>query len=156
MLFRLTKLGVAVGLLAGVWGLSKIRETDSRVWMRPVGSAPGPVKITRFYASTGLVTPGQKAVLCYGVENARSVRISPALDGVYPSPNRCLDIVPEHTTHYTLLAEGYDGHVATQSFTVSVQKLPIMQQNLHYAVVGPRYLWWARATSGSPASPTAG
>jgi len=26
--------------------------------------------------------------------------------------------VPEHTTHYTLLAEGFDGTVAARSFTL--------------------------------------
>jgi hypothetical protein len=29
--------------------------------------------------------------------------------------------VPEHTTHYTLLAEGYDGAVATKSITLQVE-----------------------------------
>jgi hypothetical protein len=63
-------------------------------------------------------------MLCYGVENAKSVRISPMLRGVYPSPNHCLEIVPEHTTHYTLLAEGYDGTVDARSLTLPVQAFP--------------------------------
>ena len=80
----------------------------------------GPVRILEFYASVGAILPGERAMLCYGVENAKSVRISPILRGVYPSSNHCLEIVPEHTTHYTLLAEGYDGVVATKSFTLQV------------------------------------
>jgi hypothetical protein len=40
---------------------------------------------------------------------------------VYFAPNHCLETVPEHTTHYTLLAEGYDGAVATKSFTLQVE-----------------------------------
>jgi hypothetical protein len=126
------KLAATLALLLAVWGLSK--APTSEVWMRPEGSGPRPVRIIRFYASTGLVTPGQKATLCYGVENARKVRISPAMEGVYPSLNHCLEIVPEHTTHYTLLAEGYDGKVATQSFTISVQTLPVFQQEFNYAL----------------------
>jgi hypothetical protein len=63
-------------------------------------------------------------MLCYGVENAKSVRISPMLRGVYPSPNRCLEISPQHTTHYILLAEGYDGAVEARSLTLPVQSAP--------------------------------
>jgi hypothetical protein len=43
------------------------------------------------------------------------------IEEVYPFPNHCLEIVPEHTTHYTLLAEGYDGAVAAKSFTLQVE-----------------------------------
>jgi hypothetical protein len=133
MLFRFTKYWVALGLLAALWGLSKARETDARAWLRPVGAAPGPVRIIQFYASTGLVAAGEKALLCYGVENARSIRISPHLGGIYPAFSRCLEIVPEHTTHYTLLAEGFDGRVTSRSFTVAVQIDPAPPENLNYA-----------------------
>ena len=111
-----------------------MRRSDERVWLRPIGSRPGPVRIIQFYASAGIIAVGQKALLCYGVENARAVHISPTLTGVYPSPNHCLEIVPEHTTHYTLMAEGYDGHVATQSVTLSVQTTPPPARNSNYAV----------------------
>jgi hypothetical protein len=67
---------------------------------------------------------GEKATLCYRVENAKSVRISPFITGVYPWAAHCLEIVPEHTTHYTLLAEGFDGTVAAQSVTLAVQAAP--------------------------------
>ena len=43
------------------------------------------------------------------------------MQSAWPAQERCFDIVPEHTTHYTLLAEGFDGTVATRSFTLSVQ-----------------------------------
>jgi len=124
MLFRFTKIWIAVGLLAGIWALSAMRRTDSRAWVRPAGMARGPVRILQFYANVGILKSGDKALLCYGVENARSVKISPSLEGVYPSANHCLQIGPEHTTHYTILAEGYDGRVATQSFTLPVADLP--------------------------------
>jgi hypothetical protein len=124
MLFRFTKLWVAVGLMLAVWALGLTRPPDTRKWVRPVGSPPGPVKILQFYASVGLLTQGDKALLCYGVENAKSVRISPTMDNVYPALNHCLEIGPEHTTHYTILAEGYDGRVATKSFTLPVQGIP--------------------------------
>ena len=136
MLFRFARIWIAVGLLAGIWAISAMRRTDSRAWVRPVGMARGPVKILQFYASVGMLKSGDKALLCYGVENARSVRISPSVDGVFPSANHCLQIVPEHTTHYTILAEGYDGRVATQSFTLPVADLPRAPKRLaQYASV---------------------
>src|SRR5262249_8702720 len=118
------RLWIAAGLLAGIWTMSVVRRADSRAWVRPPGAPRGPVKILQFYASVGMLKVGDKAMLCYGVENARSVRISPALNDVYPSANHCLQIGPDHTTHYTILAEGYDGRVATQSFTLPVTELP--------------------------------
>jgi hypothetical protein len=133
MLFRFTKLLIAVGLLVALWGLTAMRDSDPRSWVRPAGSRPRPVRILQFYASVGTLTVGQKALLCYGVENAKSVRISPMLQGVYPSPNHCLEIGPEHTTHYTILAEGFDGRVAMQSLTLPVQAHPVSRRVLNYA-----------------------
>jgi hypothetical protein len=113
-----SKVFAAVGLLVGLWGLSTLDRSGHRAWVHPAG---GPVRILQFYASTGMVTPGQTARICYSVENAKSVRISPMLEEVYSAPNHCLETVPEHTTHYTLLAEGYDGAVATKSITLQVE-----------------------------------
>ena len=70
MLFRFTKLWVAVGLMLAVWALGLTRQPETRKWVRPVGSPPGPVKILQFYASVGMLTQGDKALLCYGVEKA--------------------------------------------------------------------------------------
>jgi hypothetical protein len=113
-----SKVFAAVGLLIAMWGLSALNPSDRRAWVRPVG---GPVRILQFYASTGIVAAGESARICYSVENAKSVRISPMMQEVYPFPNHCLVIEPEHTTHYTLLAVGYDGAVATKSFTLQVE-----------------------------------
>jgi|SRR4051794_28507279 hypothetical protein len=121
MLFRFTRIWVALGVLLAIWGLAAMRRADPRARIRPLGTKTGPVRIINFYASVGSLTVGQKALVCYGVENARSVRISPVLPGVYPSINHCLEVLPERTTHYTILAEGFDGRVATQSFTLPVQ-----------------------------------
>ena len=82
-----------------------------------------------------MIMQGQKALLCYGVENARSVRISPAMIRVSPSSNRCMEIFPQHTTHYTLLAEGYDGSVASQSLTLPVQIPIAVPQLLQFATL---------------------
>jgi hypothetical protein len=124
MLPRFAKLGAVAGLIAALWALSSVRRSD-RAWVHPGGKPAGPVKILEFYASVGSLTRGEKAMLCYGVENAKSVRIAPISQDVYPSFKRCLEIVPEHTTHYTILAEGFDGKVAIRSFILSVHAVPV-------------------------------
>jgi hypothetical protein len=139
MFVRTVKLWFAIALLLAMWGLSRVPASESRAWLRPIGAAPGPVRILQFQASVGTLTPGQTATLCYGVENAKSVKTSPVVAGIYPSLSHCVPIGPVHTTHYTLLAEGYDGHVATQSFTLAVQTEPVAPQVLNYASASPRF-----------------
>jgi len=139
MLVRFAKLFLAVGLLVALWGLSNVSRPGGSVWVRPLGVKAGPVRILRFYATVGSLSPGETAQLCYSVENARVVRISP-MQTASPTQNTCLDVVPEHTTHYTLLAEGYDGMVATRSFTLSVQQLPgPTAEHFQYVYYRPRY-----------------
>lgn len=117
------KLMAAICLLLAAWGLTLMRESEPRVWAPPTGK-PGPARILRFYASEGTVQPGEKALICYGVANARSVRILPWMAGVTPSLKRCLEVSPDHTTHYTIMAEGYDGGVVTRSLTLPVEAEP--------------------------------
>jgi hypothetical protein len=123
MLLRFTKLFAAVALLAALWGLSRVHRSDDTSWVS-ASDTPGRVRILLFQANVGSLTQGEKAQLCYGVSNAKSVRISPVAVRVYPSANRCLEIVPLHTTHYMILAEGFDGSVVTRSFTLPVQAPP--------------------------------
>ena len=46
-----------------------------------------------------------------------------------------MEIFPQHTTHYTLLAEGYDGSVASQSLTLPVQTPLTLPQLLQFATI---------------------
>jgi hypothetical protein len=125
MLSRLFGRAVAaVALLVAAWGVGAVPDSALRLWIRPVGGPRGPVRILRFYATTGSIAPGGKAQLCYGVENAKTVRIAPSIAGVAPAANRCLDIVPDRTTHYTILAEGFDGHIVNRSLTLVVETAP--------------------------------
>jgi len=130
MFSRFARVLLSVSLLIALWGLTLSRRPNGKVWLRPLGARPAPVRIVRFYAAMGAVAPGQATQLCYSVENARSVRIAP-MQRSFPAEDRCLDIAPEHTTHYTLLAEGYDGTVAARSFTLAVETpadfLPVFQ-----------------------------
>ena len=134
MLQRAKLVGTFLAIL-GVCLISSIPGPSGSAWVPSTGQNPGRVRILRFRASVGAITQGQKALLCYGVENARSVRISPAMIRVSPSANRCMEIFPQHTTHYTLLAEGYDGSVASQSLTLPVQIPLTVPQLLQFATV---------------------
>ncbi len=78
------------------------------------------VKILQFYARDGVLTEGEKTVLCYGVSNAKSVRIDPPVEGVGPALTRCVEVRPKRETRYTLIAEGSDGRTMSQSFDVRV------------------------------------
>ncbi len=121
---RLFQLTIVTVTLIGLWGLSLIGEPDGSVWVHPLSAQPRPVRILRFYATAGTLLPGQSAQLCYSVENARIVSISPPVESAYPSLGRCFEISPQHTTHYTLQAEGFDGRVAVRSITLPVQDRP--------------------------------
>jgi hypothetical protein len=131
MAAHLGKLLAAVALLASAWFLSPQgagRRQGAESWVRPNGVAPGPVRILQFYSNVGSIRAGETAMLCYGVENAKSVRIAPLMEGEAPSPNHCLEVAPLHTTHYTILAEGFDGHLAMQSLTLPVSATPAPQE----------------------------
>src|SRR6266545_3695743 len=131
MLFRFTRIFVAAGLLLGLWALVRARTADPA---KMTAGAAGPVKILQFYANVGMLNMGEKALLCYGVENARSVELSPKVEALKPALSRCVEVAPLHTTHYTLMAEGFDGKVAIQSITLTVNPAPPRPpQILHFA-----------------------
>jgi len=75
---------------------------------QPEKKAAPPVaaKITSFYASPPAIHKGEEALLCYGVEDAKWVKLDPPLEKLTPSFTRCFTVKPEKTTHYTLSVEG--------------------------------------------------
>lgn len=115
----------AIALMAAAWGIGSAPESSVRALVPSIGGPHAPVRILRFYATTGSITRGDKAQLCYGVANAKSVRISPSLEPIAPAANRCLDIVPQRTTHYTILAEGFDGNVVSKVLTLVVEPVTV-------------------------------
>ena len=62
-------------------------------------------------------------LLCYGVENAVSVRLEPPVEQLEPRYNRCFQVTPLHTTTYRLVAEG-NGTVVSETVTVQVRAAP--------------------------------
>src|SRR5262245_37110442 len=79
-----------------------------------------PVKITQFYATLPKMQPGDKELLCYGVENAESVWLSPPRQQLMPAMTRCIEVAPAATTEYRLTAEGTDGTRVFQDLEVIV------------------------------------
>ena len=81
----------------------------------------GKLRILNFYVTPGIISHGQKALVCYGVANATSVRLEPAVEPMYPASSRCFEVAPPHDTRYTLTAEDAQGHTATASFVLQVK-----------------------------------
>ena len=76
-------------------------------------------KITQFYASPNVVAPGERSLLCYGVENTTIVTMTPQTEDLTPSLSRCIEVHPKETTEYTLAAGGL-GAAVTATTTVKV------------------------------------
>ena len=79
------------------------------------------VKILNFYARSGEVPAGGRELLCYGVLNAKQVRMTPEVeDKMYPAISRCFWVAPQRTTKYTLTAVGADGTETSASLELRV------------------------------------
>jgi hypothetical protein len=81
----------------------------------------GQLKILNFYVTPGVIHRGQKALVCYGVVNARTVKLDPAVEQVYPSISRCFEVAPERDTRYTLTAEDATRQTTRESFVLQVK-----------------------------------
>jgi hypothetical protein len=123
------------------WIMSGCGGPDKPAGTAPAASISAPVKITQFYTSTPQVPRGEKGLVCYGVENAKSVWISPPKQELSPSLSRCIEVEPEGKTSYTLTAEGADGSSATKEVTlqreVAGAQAHIVNVNISAAEVNP-------------------
>jgi hypothetical protein len=77
--------------------------------------------ILNFYASPPVIQHGESAQLCYGVSNAKSVRLEPQDNKVWPSFMRCVNVDPKKDTPYTLTAEDANGNTKTATVVVKVR-----------------------------------
>lgn len=77
--------------------------------------------ILSFYASPGVIQRGESAQLCYGVSNAKTVKIEPQAPAAWPSIAHCVDVSPVKSTTYTLSAEDAAGNKKTQDVEIKVQ-----------------------------------
>lgn len=82
---------------------------------------PGVVRISQFYARDPDIVEGKSTVLCYQVENARSVEVAPAVEELRPTPlPRCFTVTPDHNTTYILTAHDSQGAAVQESAEVRV------------------------------------
>ncbi len=98
--------------------VEKKREEDRRTVEAMGGNR---LEILSFYASPGVIRRGETSQLCYGVANAKTVRLEPHSGAVWPSYARCVDVAPTKTTTYTLAAEDAAGNTKTATLTLQVR-----------------------------------
>ncbi|MGB2672007.1 MAG: hypothetical protein WA621_14735 [Candidatus Acidiferrum sp.] len=77
--------------------------------------------ILDFYASPKVIRRGESAQLCYGVSNAKSVKLEPQTQAVWPSLAHCVDVSPTKTTTYTLTIGNATGQAKSQTVDVNVR-----------------------------------
>lgn len=77
--------------------------------------------ILNFYASPTSIRRGESAQLCYGVSKAKTVKLEPQSQAVWPSISRCVTVSPTKTTTYTLTIEDAAGKALSQTVDVTVR-----------------------------------
>ena len=92
-------------------------STAPRPAAGPVHAAEPP-RITQLYTTTPQVPKGEKGMLCYGVENAKSVWLSPPKRELSAAISRCVEVEPTGRTTYTLTAAAADGKTVTQDLVL--------------------------------------
>ncbi|HVW08133.1 MAG TPA: hypothetical protein VHC90_06100 [Bryobacteraceae bacterium] len=97
------------------------REAENaRKFLQVVGGDE--VKILTFAAYPSTIRAGQRSNLCYGVSGAKTVRLEPAVEEVWPSLTHCMMVSPRRDTKYKLTAEDGAGNAVSQSVTVQVKR----------------------------------
>lgn len=122
-LIRIMWVPVLLSVLYSGWVLWQRRTsaTAPQVEPDPMARYGDSVKILQFYTSTREIEAGGKASLCYGVVNARAVRLDPPVEKVWPAVTRCLDVSPAKSTRYTLTAEGAKQTTVSESIEIAVK-----------------------------------
>jgi hypothetical protein len=122
----------ALAVVYAVWVVAgryvenrRIEESDQRRRADAMRALPpelssSELKILQFYAVPAELRQGQKGRICYGVLNAKSVRMEPGAETLRPTLSQCFDIAPRSTTRYTLTAEGNDGRLVSESFVLKL------------------------------------
>jgi len=135
LLYSSATIGVAVVFVAGLlfsrwWENRRIEReateqraqkqlSQDRAALEQMGGRE--LAIQSFYASPGAVHRGETVQLCYGVANAKTVKLEPQSNPVWPSYARCVDVTPSKTTVYTLTIEDAAGHTLSQTLEVKVR-----------------------------------
>jgi len=119
--FLLTLILIAVGLRLGWTYLERSRPEPlpvERLQGIPAALNTTELKILNFYIPAASAVRGEETLLCYGVLNAVSVKLTPPLADVRPSLARCVYVTLNKATELTLTATGKDGLEASRSFVI--------------------------------------
>jgi hypothetical protein len=101
--------------------LERQAEEQKRTQTRlPADLNTDQLKILQFYASPPQIRRGEKALLCYGVLNARSVRIEPGTETLTPAVSRCIEVTADKSTEFKITAVGATGNSAQASVRLQV------------------------------------
>jgi hypothetical protein len=96
------------------------RETDqAQKAIAMVGG--GDLKIVSFYAAPGTIARGGQTSVCYGVTGAKTVRLEPPIQAVWPALTRCFAASLRKDTELKLTAGDGAGRTVSQSFVVRVR-----------------------------------
>lgn len=119
----------------------------SREPVNPAPRAPDSVHIVNFYATAPQLPRGEKELLCYGVENAKTVWLEPPRRELSAALSRCVEVEPKETTTYTLTAQDAAGGKATQQVTVKIgaakaKILEVKVSSLEIAKGAPVSICW--------------
>ena len=95
------------------------QQEQDRIALEQMGGKE--LAIQNFYASPGMIHRGETVQLCYGVANAKTVKLEPQSNPVWPSYSRCVDATPTKSTTYTLTIGDAAGNTRTQTLEVKVR-----------------------------------
>jgi hypothetical protein len=98
---------------------SQKQQEQDRIALEQLGGKE--LGIQNFYASPGEISRGETVQLCYGVANAKTVKLEPQPNPVWPSYSRCVNVTPTKSTTYTLTIADATGNTRTQSLEVKVR-----------------------------------
>jgi hypothetical protein len=96
----------------------KQRDND-RIALEQLGGKD--LEIQSLYAAPGVIKRGESGQICYGVSNAKTVKLEPQSSPVWPSHSLCVDVSPKKTTTYTLTIADESGNTKTQTVELKVQ-----------------------------------
>jgi len=98
---------------------SRKQRKNDRIALQQLGGKE--LAIQSFYASPGAIHKGESLQLCYGIANAKVVKLEPQPNAVWPSYARCVNVSPPKTTTYTLTISDAAGNTKSQSVQVNVR-----------------------------------
>ena len=118
-------------------GCSSPSNTDPAP--KPAAAPGDDARITQFYATAERVPRGEKALLCYGVENATAVWLDPGHKELSAALSRCIEVSPTEDTNYVLSAQSPGGKPVTRELKVvtGAARVRILNVNISALEVKP-------------------